>query len=378
MQQYYHPAQNPAPDPYVKFVQEQLNKIRSTLLHDIPMVNPVDGKYGSQTAMVVKAFQKRCNITDDGIWGPESRAAMAQKMREQPSLSIQPEKTKFPFLPGLIKTVCGIIDDVSKQAVKEVERASKMSGALTSRDIQEIPQRLLKNNMSLKEVQQAMKNLWMKQDELRNYLTTKAQRAPFLMLTRKGLSKKQVGKSMESFFARQELNHLNNLTEVKKANEAFKTLYDRYIKRMQSFNFTEKIQQQVNRVPKVGANVKVGRLFKPLAFLPLIIDGIAIICFAWHGLPMDELLDQTFKDLCDLIEGYILTAVVGAIVVALGLTGGVAIAVVLVIAIIIGVVCEIFDVHIVYNLCNFLTGAGQRVVAVERATGKNVVGPKYL
>lgn len=378
MQQYYRPTQNPIYDPYVQFVQEQLNRLRMTLLHDIPKVDPVDGKYGSQTAMVVKAFQKKCNICDDGVWGPKSRTELAQKMREQPALSRQPEKTKFPFLPGLIKTACGIVDTVSKQALKEVERVSKMSGALSSRDIQEIPERLLKNNKPLKEIQQAMKNLWAKQDEVRCFLTTQSQKAPFLALTRKGISKKHLGESMEAIFARQQLNHLNNLPEVKKANEAFKMLYDRYVMRMQTFNFTERIQQRVNRIPKVGTSVKVGRLFKPLAFLPLIIDGIAIVCFAWHGLPMEELLDQTFKDLCDLIEGYIITAIVGYVVVAAGLTGGVAIVVVLVIMIIIAVICEIFDVHIIYNLCNVLTGLGQRVEAVERVTGTNVVGPKYL
>lgn len=85
MEQVYIASANPKYDSYVLFIQQQLNNIRNTLLHNLPIVG-VDGYYGYETAKVVKAFQQSCNIRADGVFGPQTRMHMAQKMREMPSI----------------------------------------------------------------------------------------------------------------------------------------------------------------------------------------------------------------------------------------------------------------------------------------------------
>ena len=84
MQRIYVATSNPPYDPYVEFIQKQLNQLRKTLMHSLPEIKPVDGKYGKQTKTTVGVFQYLCGIRIDGIWGDQCRMALAQKIREQP------------------------------------------------------------------------------------------------------------------------------------------------------------------------------------------------------------------------------------------------------------------------------------------------------
>lgn len=85
MEQVYIASGNPKYDPYVLFIQCQLNNIRNKLLHNLPVVKE-DGYYGYETAKAIKVFQQSCNIKADGFLGSQTRMQIAQKMREMPSI----------------------------------------------------------------------------------------------------------------------------------------------------------------------------------------------------------------------------------------------------------------------------------------------------
>lgn len=91
MEKVFIASTNPRYDNEVLIVQRQLNTIRSSLLHNLPIVKE-DGLYGEETARAIKAFQKACNISADGRLGPQTSACMMQKLREMPSIGVATPK----------------------------------------------------------------------------------------------------------------------------------------------------------------------------------------------------------------------------------------------------------------------------------------------
>lgn len=87
MQNIYIASSNPEYDPFIVTIQNKLNTIRRNLLHNLPPITMVDGKYGYETARVVSAFQDACEISVDGKLGPVTIGRIEQKMRELPSIS---------------------------------------------------------------------------------------------------------------------------------------------------------------------------------------------------------------------------------------------------------------------------------------------------
>ena len=84
MNKVYIASANPIYDPDVLILQRQLNTIKFNLLHDLPYIKE-DGLYGFESEKAVKAFQKSCNISEDGRLGSETYNHMMQKLRELPS-----------------------------------------------------------------------------------------------------------------------------------------------------------------------------------------------------------------------------------------------------------------------------------------------------
>lgn len=89
MQRVYIALPKPQYDADVLVIQRQLNTIRATLLHNLPLVRE-DGLYGIETANAVRVFQQSCNILADGKLGPQTHACMLQKLREMPSIGSGP------------------------------------------------------------------------------------------------------------------------------------------------------------------------------------------------------------------------------------------------------------------------------------------------
>lgn len=126
MQQVYVAKTNPEYDPYVAFVQHQMNIIRKTLLHNIPVIRE-DGYYGYETANAVKVFQQSCNIRVDGVFGPQTRMSMVQKMREMPSIELKPSPLKRTTLSPFS------LYDVADQLVSSIiDFNSTISNVVTS------------------------------------------------------------------------------------------------------------------------------------------------------------------------------------------------------------------------------------------------------
>lgn len=98
MEKVYVASPNARPDNNVLIVQRQLNSIRSTLLHNLPVVKE-DGIYGEETARAVKAFQQACNITADGKFGSQTSSCIIQKLREMPSIGAAPPKCYISAAP---------------------------------------------------------------------------------------------------------------------------------------------------------------------------------------------------------------------------------------------------------------------------------------
>lgn len=86
-------------DKDVLIVQRQLNSIRYTLLHNLPVIKE-DGLYGEETARAVKAFQQACNISADGKYGSQTASCMMQKLREVPSIGAAPPKYNISATPA--------------------------------------------------------------------------------------------------------------------------------------------------------------------------------------------------------------------------------------------------------------------------------------
>ena len=115
MNQLYIPSANPKYDPFVLSIQRELNQLRSSLLHNLPFIKE-DGYYGFETAKAIRAFQQTCNIRADGVYGPQTRNCILQKLREMPSIgpmSVQPKKivsSSFSWYDVVDQLISSVLD----------------------------------------------------------------------------------------------------------------------------------------------------------------------------------------------------------------------------------------------------------------------------
>lgn len=98
MQKVYVALSKPKYDPEVLILQRQINTVRRTLLHNLPIIKE-DGLYGVETEKAVRAFQQACNISADGKFGPQTYASMMQKLRQMPSIGSMPSKNSVITAP---------------------------------------------------------------------------------------------------------------------------------------------------------------------------------------------------------------------------------------------------------------------------------------
>ena len=154
MQKIYRATQKPPYDRYVEFIQRELNNLRGTLL--LPEIYPVDGKYGYQTEKVVKVFQSRCGIAADGIWGEQSRQALAQQIRQRPvNPSIGSRDLKWDVgyaISSAISKIADLFKSACDSTLKDVERFAQLKKAPQAKDIKLLAEKCFKNNAAMAEV----------------------------------------------------------------------------------------------------------------------------------------------------------------------------------------------------------------------------------
>ncbi len=371
MQRFYIASNNPPYDRYVEFIQRELNNLKGTLM--LPEIYPVDGKYGPQTAKTVIVFQRRCGITADGIWGEQSRNALAQQIRQRPvNPSIASRELKWDMsyaISGAISKIADLFKTVCDTALEDVKTFAQLKKAPQARDIELLAKKCFKNNASLLEVKRTLEKLWENNDALKaleNAAKSLEQRAakagakvqPWRM------SHKDIQLSKQATFERIQAKQMiaKGREGLAKAGKAFDQALSRYAKRMQSQPFMNMIKQGTAK-PKV----KGGGWLMALSIIPLVVDIIAIIVYACHGWPLDEWVERLFKDLCDFVEGILIGLLIGAIVAAVGLTGGWAILVVLALSVLVSFIYWIAnsitnrDNHLVYDV---VCAAGSKLMAM--------------
>jgi len=93
---------------------------------------PVTGRDSTATKTAIIRFQRAANLKPDGLWGPESQAALDKRLHRKPSKppralgwirSLQRDLTKLHFYSGPVN---GVETPATKTAVIRFQRAAHL------------------------------------------------------------------------------------------------------------------------------------------------------------------------------------------------------------------------------------------------------------
>ena len=333
-----------------------------------------DGKFGNETENAVRCLQKFLFITENGIMGDWTYQHLMKLLSvkiENPSMLRGDSIAPFDFsvvasdianvfhhpLYNFGVNLSQQIEEISRFYAEEATLAERFREAPLNRRCIELTDDVLNNHPGLRQLQEEARNLFNAQDNIRDYLANLANRRQYYKPKKNGkFSTKDTIEMLQSNEARRLLGR-GSLAEInatpggRRACQNFQNLLDRYLQRMQSRNFLSRIEKAINNCPIESLRrVRLRGVLGGLAFIPLIIDCFIFVFMASTGKPTEKIVDRIFQDICDLIEGVIIAALIGFIVAAIGLTGGAAMVVFAVIGVIIAFLFMIFYWHPLYHL----------------------------
>lgn len=363
MQQLYVASPKPQHNTEVLIFQRQLNTIRSVLLHNLPIVRE-DGYYGVETAKAVKAFQQACNISADGVLGPQTQACIMQKLREMPSISaaplqctIGPAPSKYSIGPApapvqleessLTSSISDIVKkaadgfshaadvlrNASKQAAEQLAHLQKYQNStkISKADIENIMKSMMKKP-SIQEIRENVKKEVM--DELREMTRGNNYHTHY-----KG-DKRSLIKSRQISDAQRQLAKGPNSQTISIINQRVaKQVVDKCAKELRSVQFDKIISQgigKITKVPKGGGTVLAAVMLLPLG----IHVGELCINLITNN-PIEQNVRDIAADLVELAVGVLIGLAITALV-SVFITGGWAVLVVVIVGIIIALLLSFF------------------------------------
>lgn len=363
MQQLYVASPKPQHNTEVLIFQRQLNTIRSALLHNLPIVSE-DGYYGVETAKAVKAFQQACNISADGVLGPQTQACIMQKLREMPSISAAPPKytigpapSKYSIGPAPVQlkgpALTSSISNIIKSAADVFSAVAQNLQLASNQAAKQLANLQIKyqngTKISQADIQNIMKSMWQKpsiqkiredverkvMDEIRemsrgntNRMNYKNDKQTLINLRQIANAQRQVVKGPNT----QAVSLINKTVA--------KQLVDKCAEELRSVQFDKRISQGIGKITKVPKGG--GTVLTAITLIPLCIHIGELGYNLMTNNPIEQNIRDIAADLVELAVGVLITLAISALVAAIGITGGLAVLIVVIIGIIIGLLLSFF------------------------------------
>lgn len=323
-------------DPYVLEVQKKLNILRKNWLHALPLLKE-DGYYGPKTAQAVRSFQQIFNILSDGKFGPQTRKLLDQKMlqlttgpwiKAAPSLPPAPASTRATasskrgsiyescefVVEKIAKNLADSITGFSEDACNQVIRL-RNAKIITENDVKRIAENMIEKP-NLQEMRKSIKK------EVKQYLDKWYKKA------QKPIASK---KFKDAVIQAEEKMVLRKLKEQ---------VVDKAIIELKSANFTRLLTTETMDAGKTKLS-NTGKVLKVLSFLPLAMHICELIIKVNGGEKYDDVLKKILADIFAIVEGVILSFLIGCCIGLVGVTGGLAVVVSLALGI---VLCVLLDI----------------------------------
>lgn len=348
---YFKASANPKFDPMVQSIQMKLNAI-NIQVHGTWQFLQTDGLFGEKTKQAVKAFQIYRNITPvSGEVGDTTLNYINEAYNHIPQLSSSKGITSnngnqqdlnniLGKLNGFVKEqVFGILKNIQDAFENQAKNLKPFENPkVSSAQLQQMVNRRLIGNANIKSLQNAIKDIWKKQ-EIIKALSPQA---------RGNTNAYNYGRRIDSIRLQDVSRNQSILAKHgslgKNLENIAKHLYSECMAEIENANIAGKINQMIQKSPKVtkGGSLKGGGILTMISMIPFISDVFVYFYCLFAGLPSEEAGKKVLKSLISLLEGAIIGAIVTAVVLAIGLTGGVAIIVILVVCFIIGLIIALF------------------------------------
>lgn len=346
MQQLYVASPKPQYNAEVLIFQRQLNTIRNTLLHNLPIIKE-DGYYGVETAKAVKAFQQACNISADGKLGPQTQACIMQKLREMPSISAAPAPVQLEG-PSLTSNISNIVKKATK-VFSDLAQSLQLASDQAAKQLANLQQKYQNGtNISKADIQNIMKSMWQKPSIQKIRENVKKEVMDEIRAMTRGNNyhthykgdKRSLIKSRQISDAQRQLAKGPNSQTISIINQRVaKQVVDKCAKELRSVQFDKIISQGIGKITKVPKGG--GTVLTVVTLFPLCIH-VGELCYNLRtNNPIEQNIRDIAADLVELAVGVLIGLAIAALVSAF-ITGGWAVLVILVIGIIIGLLLSFF------------------------------------
>ena len=355
----------------VRKIQNTLNIIRNKAPKTTWPKLQVNGIWEPDTVAALRKLQEYAQIKVDGIPGPQTWGSLRTYSSANSFLSAAPEgytlaqppiqydtrtnsgDNAFEFIARrIVAPFTSYLKSISDEAVRQMGKLNKPATKITDGDIDRIVRSIFDKpdvnkmrNQFDKEIKDWLKKTSHGNTNAINYRhdTKTVHRAQEIAKAQHILKKSEL-LGDKVIFDSKTINARNH--------KIFNEVFDKCMKELSQANFSQKISNVLNKLPKAPKGIKVNGagVLGALAVLPIIIDLVKLGYAICTDKPTEALIKKLVTDLIEFVVGTLIFLIV-SLIVGLFAAGSVAIVITIVVVIVISLILACILPEDFYSKC---------------------------